>query len=106
MIDSLLLLAQQSTMPQLDGLYWLMLLSRVGHILGAIILVGGLFYIGKIIVPTSAPPGTAPVDQLFGGRRAAWAKWVGISTALLLITGIVNYINIKRTAPLPKSYDM
>ena len=34
------LLAQQ-TMPTFDGLYWLNLASRILHILGAIILVGG-----------------------------------------------------------------
>lgn len=104
---SLLLLAQQSTMPQMDGTFWLMLLSRILHILGAIILVGGLFYVRSIISPADAPPGTAPVDQLFGGRRATWAKWVGIATALLLITGFYNYIMIiKQNERLASSYHM
>ncbi len=107
MTESMLLVAQQSTMPQLDGMYWLLLLSRICHILGAIILVGGLFYIRNIISPTNAPPGTAPVDHLFGGRRAAWAKWVGIATALLLITGIFNYtMIIKQHERLASSYHM
>jgi uncharacterized membrane protein len=103
---SLILLAEHATMPNMNGTYWLLLLSRVCHVVGAIILVGGLFYIRYVLSPANAPAGTAPVDQLFGGRRATWAKWVGIATALLLITGIANYISIKRTAPLPKSYDM
>ena len=107
MTDSLLLLAQQSPAPQLDGLYWLMLLSRICHILGAIILVGGLFYIRSIISPVSAPAGTAPVDQLFGGPRATWAKWVGIATALLIFTGFFNYIMIiKQNERLASSYHM
>jgi hypothetical protein len=106
MADSLIALVQQSAMPQIDGMYWLMLLSRVGHILGAIILVGGLFYLRFVIPPVSAAPGEVPADQLFGGRRASWAKWVGIATALLLITGFANYFRIKSTDPIPTSYHM
>ena len=103
MTNSLLLVAQQSAMPQLDGMYWLLLLSRVCHILGAIVLVGGLFYIRSIV----ASPSGSPVDQLFGGRRAAWAKWVGITTALLLVTGLFNYVLImKQHERLASSYHM
>jgi uncharacterized membrane protein len=108
---SLLLLAQQlpqqSTMPQFDGTFWPMLGSRIIHILGAIVLVGGLFYLRFIISPVDTPPGTAPVDQLFGGRRATWAKWVGIATALLLVTGFYNYIMIiKQNERMASSYHM
>src|SRR5262245_12217353 len=104
---SLLMIAQQTTMPQFDGTFWLMLVSRILHILGAIILVGGFFYIRSVVSPVDAPPGTAPVDQLFGGRRAAWAKWVGIATALLLITGFYNYVMIiKQNERLASSYHM
>lgn len=103
MPHSLLLVAQQSTMPQLDGMYWLMLLSRICHILSAVVLVGGLFYIRSII----ASPSGSPVDQFFGGHRAAWAKWVGIATALLLITGLFNYVLImKQHERLASSYHM
>jgi uncharacterized membrane protein len=94
-------------MPQFDGTFWLMLLSRILHILGAVVLVGGLFYIRSVVSPVDAPPGTAPVDQLFGGRRATWAKWVGIATALLLITGLYNYVMIiKQNERLASSYHM
>jgi uncharacterized membrane protein len=107
MTGSLLLIAQQSTMPQMDGMFWLLLVSRICHVLGAIILVGGLFYIRSIISPVNAPAGTAPVDQLFGGPRAKWAKWVGIATALLIFTGFFNYIMmIKQHERLASSYHM
>src|SRR6187399_1833933 len=89
-----MLLADEGTMPKMDGLYLGLLLSRICHILGAIILVGGLFYIRTVISPANAPPGSGPVDQYFGGPRAKWAKWVGIATALILISGIVNYVAI------------
>jgi uncharacterized membrane protein len=106
MSHTLNLLAQQPQMPPLDSMYWIMLVSRILHILGAIILAGGLFYIRYVVSPVSAPPGTQPVDQFFGGRRAAWAKWVGIATALLLVTGFWNYIQFSRTYDLPKTYHM
>ena len=107
MHPALPLLAQQATMPAFNGIFWLLFVSRICHILGAIILVGGLFYIRTIISPAAAPPGTAPVDQYFGGPRATWAKWVGIATALLLITGLFNYIMIvKQHEHMAASYHM
>ena len=106
MLYSLDLLAQQTQMPTLDSTYWIMLVSRILHILGAIVLAGGLFYIRYVVSPMSAPPGTQPTDQFFGGRRAAWAKWVGISTALLLVTGFWNYVQFSKTYDLAKSYHM
>ncbi len=63
------------------------LISRVLHILSAVILVGGLFYIRTILSP-SGP------EACFADRRAIWAKWVGITTAFLLLTGIYNLIVI------------
>ena len=53
MPTELFLLAQQ-TMPTFDGIYWLNLLSRILHILGAMILVGGLFYLWAVVMPSPA----------------------------------------------------
>lgn len=104
MIHQTVVFAQQQTV-QMDSMYWIMLASRILHILGAIILVGGLFYIRFVVSPVDVPPGTGPVDQLFGGRRVTWAKWVGIATALLLITGFWNYIQItQQQQPKHPSY--
>jgi uncharacterized membrane protein len=93
MSDSLLLVAQQ-TVPRLDSVYWLMLASRILHILGAIILLGGLFYLRSIVTPAASPAGATPVEQQFGGRRAAWAMWTGIASLLLLVTGLWNYFQM------------
>ena len=100
-----LLIAQLPNTPVVDSMYWIMLGSRILHILAAIVLVGGLFYIRFMLTPadTTAAP---PVDQLFGGRRANWAKWVGIATGLLLITGLWNYIQIAKTNDMAKQYHM
>jgi uncharacterized membrane protein len=97
----------QQTMPRLDGMYWLMLASRILHILGAIILVGGIFYLRNVVSPTNAASAPAAADQQFGGRRAAWAMWVGVATLLLLVTGLWNYMQIINTNErMASSYHM
>jgi uncharacterized membrane protein len=104
-LDALSVLAQQ-TMPEMNSMYWVMLLSRILHILGAIILVGGIFYLCTIVAPTVANP-NGNVDQQFGGRRGAWAMWVGIATMLLLVTGLWNYMQIiKVNERMASSYHM
>jgi uncharacterized membrane protein len=96
----------QGTMPHLDGMYWLLLASRVLHILGAIVLVGGLFYLRMVVAPTVAATSKPTTDAWFGGRRAAWAKWIGIATLLLLLTGFYNYLEISKANELATSYHM
>jgi len=78
--------------------------SRVLHIVSAIILVGGLFYIRAVLAP-------AGVDACFAGRRAVWARWVGIATLLLLVSGFYNFMVIHAAAKadgaeLPPTYQM
>jgi uncharacterized membrane protein len=98
-------LAQQ-TMPELNAMYWVMLLSRILHIVAAIILVGGIFYLRAIVAPAAAPS-KPDADQQLGGRRAAWAMWVGIATLLLLVTGLWNYLRIIQTNErMASSYHM
>jgi uncharacterized membrane protein len=96
----------QGTMPHLDGMYWLLLASRVLHILGAIVLVGGLFYLRMVVAPAVAATSNPTTDAWFGGRRGAWAKWIGIATLLLLVTGFYNYIEMSKTYELAASYHM
>jgi hypothetical protein len=100
------LLLAQKQMPHFDSMYWIMLGSRILHIVGAIILVGGLFYLRFVISSADQAMGATPPDNFFGGRRATWAKWVGIATALLLITGFWNYIQIAKLDDLVTSYHM
>ena len=65
--------------------------SRALHILGAMILGGGLFYMKAVLAPKGA-------EACFADRRAIWAKWVGIATFLLLATGIYNFLVINDAA--------
>ena len=104
MIDIPLAQAAQTT---IDGAYVLALVSRVLHILGAIILVGGIAYLRKVVAPAAVAEGGDPADKLFSGRRKAWAKWVGIATILLLATGFYNLVlTIKANENLPGAYHM
>lgn len=80
------------------------IISRVLHILSAIILVGGLFYIRSVLSPSG-------VEACFAGRRQIWAKWVGIATLFLLVSGFYNFFLINGQAKadggkLPSTYHM
>jgi len=75
--------------PTIDTQYIVQIVSRVVHVLSAIILVGGLFYIRTVLAPGGA-------DKCFGERRGVWARWVGICTVLLLGSGVYNLIAIIR----------
>lgn len=107
MLDFTRLLAQQSTIPHIDGMYLFMLLARISHIVGAIILVGGQFYIRFVLTPPNLQAGDTSADRIFGGHRTAWARCTGGATALILIAGIINYVLIiKQHERFDASYHM
>ena len=81
------------------------IVSRVAHILARddfgwwLVLLAG---------PVLSPAGA---DACFADRRAVWAKWVGIASALLLASGIFNFFVIHGEAKidggeLPSKYHM
>ena len=95
------------SVPHFDGHYFLLLTSRVLHILASIVLVGGLFYLRTIVAPRlRAGDMAAGADPWFAGSRAGWAKWVGIATAVLLLTGLFNFYTIVTTYEIATSYHM
>ena len=98
-------LALAQVMPRMDGWYFLLLTSRVLHVLGSIVLLGGIFYLLMVIAPKIAA-GNSSADAWFNGNRSAWAKWVGIATAVLLITGLFNFVMIVKTNQIATSYHM
>jgi hypothetical protein len=77
--------------PVMDGPTLLRLASRALHILCAIILGGGVFYLRSVLAH-SRP------NVYFADRRAAWARWVAIASTVLIATGLFNYISIVRAA--------
>jgi hypothetical protein len=89
-------------LPEMDAMFFVRVVSRILHILAAIILGGGLFYIRSILSHAGA-------DACFADRRAAWARWVGIMSLLLLASGLFNLFAIIRDArdageKLPAAY--
>src|SRR4051812_48848923 len=102
LVDGLMTLAQAAAEPTIDGPFIARLISRIVHILCAIMLGGGLFYMRSILAPAGA-------DACFADRRGVWARWAGVATFLLLATGMFNYIvNVRLAreagAALPTSY--
>jgi len=94
------LLAQAE--PSVSGLYIVQIISRILHILSAIILVGGIFYLKTVLAPAGS-------EACFAGRREVWARWVGIATFFLLASGIYNFMAILKEAkaagdPLSPTY--
>jgi uncharacterized membrane protein len=92
--------------PHVDGHYLLLLTSRLLHILGAIILVGGVFYLRNVIASRAAAADNAGADPWFAGGRGTWAKWVGITTLVLLATGLFNFVMNVKTYEIATSYHM
>jgi uncharacterized membrane protein len=89
--------------PTIDGKYILYVVLRILHMISAMILVGGLFYTKVVLVPAGVDP--------YAGNRQVWAKWVGIATLFLLVSGLMNFMNIIGLAkangtPLPSAYHM
>lgn len=105
MLADVSLLAQVA--PYFDAWSLLLLAMRFLHIFSSIVLLGGVFYLLAVVAPRVVAGGNpADADTWFSGNRGAWAKWVGITTALLLISGLFNFINNVTTYKLVPSYHM
>ena len=66
------------------------LISRWLHIIPAIILVGGTLFMRLALAPVASAATDTETAELRESIRRKWAKWVMISTALLLISGLYN----------------
>ncbi|MEM9351805.1 MAG: hypothetical protein AAGA92_02240 [Planctomycetota bacterium] len=90
--------------PEINGAYVLGIVARVLHIASAIILLGGVFYLKTVLAPAGA-------DACFAERRGVWAKWVGMTSGFLLLSGFYNFYVAITTAKaagdkLPSAYHM
>ena len=96
---------------EITGPYIVQLISRVLHILSAVILVGGLFYLRTVLAPAGEISADDRSRTCFGDRRGVWAKWVGLASAFLIVSGLYNLMTIMGQAKadgvrLPPTYHM
>jgi uncharacterized membrane protein len=84
----------------------LRLVFRWLHILPAVILLGGVFFMRLALSPAVAAYGDEDRRRLYDSLRGRWAKWVMISAGLLLVSGIINTVLIIKAeeAPPPGLY--
>src|SRR5262245_28296368 len=73
-----------------DPLLPLLLVLRYMHILGAITLMGGTIFMRLALVPVVATMESEARGHFHQQVRGRWAKFVALSAALLLISGIAN----------------
>lgn len=93
-------------MPEFDAMYFVGLVSRLAHILSAIVLVGGLVYLRMMVVPLPATPAAATdsAQRYFMGLRSKWAVVVMVCAALLILSGLYNYIVKVQVEKFPMPY--
>ena len=73
---------------------YLDLLFRWIHIFAAIVLVGGTFFLRFSLVPALAPQSGELQQTVLGAWRPRWARWVMLSSGVLLLSGLVNAVRI------------
>lgn len=74
------------------------LILRWLHILGAVVLVGGTIFQWVAL----APGAVGPASDVATAIRARWSKLVMVSSGLLLISGLVNFVFIVQRFDIPK----
>ena len=75
-----------------DSLFWLLLVLRYMHILGAIALMGGTIFMRFALAPSAAALEDKARQELHEQVRSRWSKFVMLAAALLLVSGVVNMI--------------
>jgi putative copper export protein len=79
------------------------LVLRWIHIFGAIILVGGVILMRCAYLPAMAENAAPKFASAF---RSRWSKLVMMSSGLLLISGLINFILVVKNYEVPGQYHM
>lgn len=91
----------------MDALLPLDVLSRWLHVGTAIVLVGGSVFMRFLLMPSATVLPDANHQSLREGVLARWKRFVHLGVALLLLTGLYNYVvKIVRTDDLAPAYHM
>lgn len=73
-----------------DSLFYVNLVLRYMHIFGAIALMGATIFMRFALLPTLKELSPEERERVHQGVRSRWAKIVGITSGLLLISGFAN----------------
>lgn len=74
-----------------------LLLLRWAHILGAVLTVGGLFFVRFAFLPAVAEVDEASREKLHEAARRRWLPWVIGGITLLLVSGLTNFLLFNNT---------
>lgn len=75
------------------------LVSRWLHVLGAIFLLGGTFYLRNVLVPAAKETLDEDTHQkLRAGVMKQWRKYLHVLILVLLVTGLYNFLAVTRFA--------
>ena len=89
----------------MDTINWLDVALRWMHILAAIAAGGGTLFARLAVLPATEESLSLDQRQAFHTAvRKRWSKVVAASIAFLLISGLINFINIVKLYDLPKLY--
>jgi len=80
------------------------LLLRWGHVLPAVLLAGGTWYMVLALGPAVAGMEESQRIALKDQIRARWAKFVMMCSGLLLLTGLVMLVKMAITFQFPQGY--
>jgi hypothetical protein len=81
----------------------LSVLLRWSHVLAAIVALGGLVFARFAFVPAAEELDRDTADRLHAGVRRRWLPWVTGAIAILLASGLTNYIlMIRRIKDAPE----
>ena len=78
----------------IDTMFFVQVLFRWLHVIGAVLLMGGTFYACCVLIPSLAKSGKAIDPELRDAMRRRWSIVVMIAIALLLVSGLVNFVLI------------
>jgi uncharacterized membrane protein len=73
-----------------DPLFYLLLVLRYMHILGAIMLMGGTIFMRFALAPTVLTLEGSTRADFHDRIRARWSKFVMLASGLLLVSGLAN----------------
>ncbi|MCA8999017.1 MAG: hypothetical protein KDA80_18600 [Planctomycetaceae bacterium] len=82
-------------------------LSRVLHLMGAMMLFGGGLYVRNVLTPASKTLSDDIRPEVLEANAKRWRIYVAVSIAILIFTGFYNYLAIMRPLhPGDKVYHM